>query len=106
MTANAAARREKLAGGCAILLGLCLTVCLGGVLFAAAWVKVPLLHGTTDYVYACAGVNLYGRFRIGYAWDSNISGMTSTTISLPENVCGYYPRPPFLPFYGGYIWQF
>ena len=106
MAATTAARRGKLAGGCLVLVALGLTVCLAGALFAAAWVKLPQLHGKGDYVYACAGINLYGRFRIGYAWNSNISGMTTTTISLPENICGYYPRPSFLPVYGGYILQF
>ena len=89
--------RSRAATGCAIGLGIFLTLCLAGALYAAAWVRTPSLHGSVDYVYACAGVNLKGRFRIGYAYAANIASMTSIYNNLSHRVCGFYPRPAFLP---------
>ena len=99
------ATRGRLVAACLIVVCLCLTLCLGSGLLAAAWVEVPALHGSADYVYACAGVNLYGRFRIGVGWSYNLAAMVQVTIALPQNMCGYWPRPPFLSAYGYQIYQ-
>ena len=77
------ALRGRLVSAGLIALGLWLALCLSGVLAVAAWVEVPAVHGSTDYIYICAGVNLRGRFRIGVGWASNLSSMVTVTIALP-----------------------
>jgi hypothetical protein len=86
-------------------VGVCLTLCLFSGVLAAAWIKSPLLHGSADFIYACAGVNVRGRFRIGLGWASNLAGLTPLYVSLPQTVCGYLPRPHFLAEYGTRIYQ-
>jgi hypothetical protein len=109
MTNDGAAPRSRLASGCAIVLGLLLTVCLavslGGAFLVWAWVQSPLLHGSVDYICTCAGVNLNGRFLVGVGWNTNLAGLTPLYGALPQTVCGYFPRPPFLPPYGTRFFQ-
>ncbi len=97
--------RGRWAGGCAMALCLSLTLCLGSALSAAVCVESPTLHGSVDYVYACAGVNLNGRFRFGYAYASNLTTLTPVYDVLSDRVCGYYPRPPFLALESYRIYQ-
>jgi hypothetical protein len=99
------ATRGRLAAGCAIIVSLCLALCLGSGVVAEAWLRSPLVFGSTDYIYACAGVNFPGRFRVGIAWNSNLAGLTPLYAVMPETACGYFPRPPFLPPYGMRIYQ-
>jgi hypothetical protein len=101
----AAGRRSQLAGGCLVAVGLALTLCLGGVGFAYAWTQSPALHGHTGYIYACVGAKVDGPLRFGYAWASNLSGLTPLYVSLPITACGFYPRPPFLALFGVHIFQ-
>jgi hypothetical protein len=99
------AGRARLAGGCAIVMGIGLTLCLASVIFAGAWLKSPALHGSADYIYSCAGFNVRGRFRVGMSWNSNLAGLTPLYAAMPQIACGYYPRPFFVPPYGLWIFQ-
>jgi hypothetical protein len=85
-----------LRAACLGLVGLCLAACLGSGLVVGAWVELPQVNGQAEYVYLCAGANLYGRFRVGYGYASNLAGMIPVTTALPQALCGYWPRPPFL----------
>ena len=109
MTLDGAAPRSRAASGCVIVmvvfLALCLTVSLGGAGLVYAWVQSPLLHGSADYIYTCAGVNLNGRFLVGVSWNTNLAGLTPVYGALPQTICGYFPRPPFLPPYGTRFFQ-
>jgi hypothetical protein len=109
MTPDGSAPRSRLASGCAVVMGvllaLCLVVSLGGAGLVWAWVQLPLLHGSVDYIYTCAGVNLNGRFLVGVSWNTNLAGLTPVYGALPHTLCGYFPRPPFLAPYGSRFFQ-
>ena len=98
------AARRRLAAGCAMAAGVCLTLCLGGIALAGAWLKLPLVYGSADFIYACAGVDM-SRLLIGAGWNYNLAGLTPVYAALPRLACGYFPRPPFLPSYGLWIYQ-
>ena len=95
----------RLAAACLIVVCLCLTLCVGAGGLAVAWLKLPALNNSADYVYACAGVNLHGRLRVGIGWNANLAGMGVVMIALPQSVCGYWPLPPFIGTYGTWIYQ-
>ena len=97
--------RRRLVAGCAAALGVTLTVCLGGMVLAVAWLRSPALYGSADFIYTCAGVDLNGRFLIGIGWNYNLAGLTPVYAALPHIVCGYLPRPPFWPPYGQWLYH-
>jgi len=99
------AARGRLLGACLAIAGIGLTLCLAVSLLVAAWVEVPAVHGQAAYMYLCAGVNLYGRFRIGVGWATNLAYLVPVTTALPQYICGYWPRPPFVGEFGLHIFQ-
>lgn len=103
--ASSDATRASLAAAVFIVLCLCLALCLGSGLLVAAWVEVPAVHGNVAYIYVCVGVNLNGHFRVGVGWASNLAYMVPVTTALPQALCGYWPRPPFVGEFGLHIFQ-
>ena len=98
------AARARLVAGCAMLVGVSLVVCLGAAAAGMAWLKLPGLYGSSDFIYVCAGVNVT-RLLVGAGWNSNLAGLTPAYVAFPQIACGYFPRPPFLPPYGLWIYQ-
>jgi len=96
--------RRRLVAGCAALAGGLLLVCLGAMAAVMAWLKLPGLYGSADFIYACAGVNV-ARLLFGAGWNSNLAGLTPVYVAFPQVACGYFPRPPFLPPYGLWIFK-
>ncbi len=86
------------------LLGLMVLCLCSGALVSLLYLS-PQLSFSTDSVWACGGVNLGRHFRIGFGWASNLVGIVPIQVALSHSVCGYVPRPPFLPSYGSRIYE-